>query len=207
MRDIKLLNLCLIVVLAICAIAATQASAAEYTYKVEGKTLEKGEAKEITAKAKTEFTFKSKGALEIEAIIKCGGLKLEPAEKSKIIGGTPGESGIKIEYERCTATVGGTRCEKVTFTYVPLEDQIVTAASNLIGRIVDLLKPKTGKVIMTSNLTKCGIFGNQEVIIEGTTAALVIPEKSEQVANTLAWSAAEEITEIEKSNGTREKSA
>jgi hypothetical protein len=205
MRDIKLLNLCLTVVLAICAIAATQASATEYIYKVEGTTLGAGQTKEITANAGTEFTFTSKGAFEIEAIVKCRELKLSPAEKSIIVGGTPGTSSIKIEYEICTATVGGTRCEKVTFTYVPLEDQIVTAASNLIGKIVDWFKPKTGKVMMTSKLTKCGIFGSQEVTIEGTTAALVSPEKSEQVANALIWSAAEEITEIEKSNGTREK--
>jgi hypothetical protein len=151
--------------------------------------------------------LQSKGALEIEAIIKCRELKLEPAEKSRIIGGTPGESGVKIEYESCTATLGGTRCTSVTFTYVPLADQIVTAVSNLIGKIVDWFKPKTGKVMMTSKLTNCGIFGSQEVTIEGTTAALVSPEKSEQLANTLSWSAAEEITEIEKSNGHGKKSA
>ena len=81
----------------------------------------------------------------------------------------------------------------------------MTAVSNLIGKIVDWFKPKTGKVMMTSKLTNCGIFGSQEVTIEGTTAALVSPEKSEQLANTLSWSAAEEITEIEKSNGAREK--
>ncbi len=201
MRDIKLLNLCLTVVLAICAIAAAEASAAEYIYKVNGSKLEAGQTKEITAKAKTEFTFKSKGVFEVEAIIKCRELKLEPAGKSVIIGGTPGESGVKIEYMACTATVGGTKCEKVTFIYVPLEDQIVTAVSNLVGKIVDWFKPKTGNIVATGKLTKCGIFGSQEITIEGTTAALVSPEKTEQVANTLIWSISEEITKVKKSNG------
>ncbi len=79
MRDIKLLNLCLTVVLAICAIAATQASAAEYIYKVEGAKLEAGKEKEITAKAKTEFIITAEATIletKIKAVIKCKKLKL-----------------------------------------------------------------------------------------------------------------------------------
>ncbi len=53
----------------------------------------------------------------------------------------------------------------------------------------------------TAKLNECGIFGNQEMNIEGTTAALVNPGKVEAVAGVLTWSEAEQITKVKMSNG------
>jgi hypothetical protein len=69
MRYIKLIGVCLMAVFGMSVMAAS-ASAAEDIYKIEGERLEAGETRAISASAKTEFTLKSKGALEIEAVTK-----------------------------------------------------------------------------------------------------------------------------------------
>ncbi len=207
MRYIQLAGVCLIAILAMCTTATAEASATEYLYKVNGSNLEAGQTKEITAKAKTEFTITAEETIlgtKIRAIIKCGGLKLAAAEKPKITGGIPGRSEERIEYERCTATLGGTRCERVVIVNISWANLIVKALAS-IAKIAIAFKPLIGKVMMTTTLTKCGIFGSHEMKIEGTTAALVIPEKAEQVAGVLVWSEAEPITEIENSSGSKEK--
>jgi hypothetical protein len=208
MTRIKLVGLCLVAVFAFGAVAVAEASAAEEIYKVEEKKLEAGEKKEITSKAKTEFTLTGEETIlgaKVKAITKCKKLKLNAAEKPVIVGGTPGKSEKeKIEFEECTATLGGSKCEKVSIESASTNNEIVTIVlpAGKAGDLAVLFTPATGKVFTTVKLTKCGIFGSHEAKVEGTSAALA--STGEAVVGTLTYSEAEEITKIKKSNGTEE---
>jgi hypothetical protein len=211
MTRIKLVGLCLVAVFAFGAVAVAEAAAAEYIYKVNGKKLEASEKKEITSKAKTEFTLTGEESVlgtKVKAITKCKKLKLNAAEKPVIVGGTPGKSEKeKIEFEECTATLGGSKCSSVTIESASTNNEIVTIVlpASKAGKLGVLFTPASGKVFTTVKLKSCGIFGSHEAKVEGSSAALVGSEKTEAVAGTLVYSETEEITEIEKSNNTKEK--
>ncbi len=208
MTRIKLVGLCLVAVFAFGAVAAAEASAAEYIYKVEGKKLEAGAKEEITSKAKTEFVLKGTGPLGIKSETKCKKLKLNAAEKPVITGGIPGKSEKeKIEFEECTATVGGVKCSSVTVESASTNNELVTVVlpATKAGKLATLFVPASGKVFTKIKFTKCGIFGNQSAEVEGSSAALISPEKVEAVSGMLVWNEKEEITETEKSNGERGK--
>lgn len=207
MTRIKLVGLCLVAVFAFGAVAVAQASAAEYIYKVEGKKLEAGETKEIVSRAKTEFTLTGEETIlgsKVKAVTKCKKLKLNAAEKPVIEGGTPGKSSKeKIEFEECTATIAGSKCEKVVIESASTNNEIVTVVlpSSKAGKLAILFTPASGEVFTTTKLTKCGIFGSHEAKVTGSVAALVSPEATEQVAGTLIYNEKEEITKVKKSNG------
>jgi hypothetical protein len=208
---IKLLGLCLVALFAVCSIAAAEASAAEDIYKVGGEKIEAGETIEIEASAKTEFTLTAEETIletKIKAIIKCKKLKLNAGEHPEIIGGVPGTSAKeKIEFEECSATLGGVKCEKVTVESALANNELVKiiSPSSKAGDLATLFTPASGKVFMTAKLTKCGIFGSHEAKVEGTTVARTVPEGVFEPEGTWIWNEKEEITEIEKSNGTKEK--
>jgi hypothetical protein len=209
MTRIKLVVLCLVAVFAFGAVAVAEASAAEYIYKVEGKKLEAGVKKEITSKAKTEFTLTGEETVlgvKVKAITKCKKLKLNAAEKPEIVGGAPGTSEKeKIEFEECTATLGGSKCSSVTIESASTKNEIVTvllpAADK--GKLAVLFSPSSGTVFTVVKLKSCGIFGSHEAKVEGTSAALVGSEKTEQVAGVLDWNESAEITEVEKLGGAK----
>jgi hypothetical protein len=206
MRYIKLVSVCLTAIFGVCLVA-TGATAAG-VYKIDGIELEAGETLVIEASAKTEFIFKAKGALEIEAVVKCKKLKLKESEEPEVIGGGPGTSAKEvIEFEECSATLGGAKCEKVTVEGASLNNELVTIVlpSGKKGGLATLFTPASGKVFIKSKLTKCGIFGTQAATVEGTTAAATSPEGVFEPEGEWAWSETEEITEIEKANGTKEK--
>jgi hypothetical protein len=205
---IKLVGICLAIV-ALCVVTATEASAAEDIYKIEGVKLEAGEARSISANAKTEFTFKAKGALEVEAVTKCRGLELKESASPEIFGGLPGTAVHEvIEFEECSATVGGAKCESAEITSATMNGELVTvrAPNGLSGHLATLLRPASGTEVAKVKLNKCGIFGTQSATVEGTTAAATSPEGVFEPEGTLAWKeGSEEITEIEKANGTKER--
>lgn len=209
MTRIKLAGLCLVAVFAFGAVVAAEASAAEYVYKVNGKILAATEKKPITSKAKTEFTLTGEETvlgLKVKAITKCKKLKLAATEPV-IVGGTPGKSEKeKIEFEECTATLGGSKCSSVTIESASTNNEIVTivAPSGKAGKLAILFTPASGTVFTTIKLKSCGIFGSHEAKVEGTSTALVNPEKIEQVVGDLVWSESEEITKIKKSSGAEE---
>lgn len=205
MKRIRVIGLALVAVFAMGAVA--QASATEYIYKVAGAKLEAGKTQEITSKAKTEFTLTGEETIlgtKVKAITKCKKLKLNAAEKPVIVGGTPGKSEKeKIEFEECAATLGGAKCEKVVVESASTKNELVTVVlpAGKAGKLATLFTPTTGTVFTVVKLTKCSFFGSHEAKVEGTSAALITPEKSEQAAGVLAWSEAEEITKVKRSNG------
>ena len=213
MKRIRVIGLALVALFAF-GVAAASASAAEHIYKVEGTKLEANMTKEITSKVKSGSEFILKGEQEILKVkvkseTKCKTLKLNAAEHPIIIGGPVGTSAKeKIEFGECTATLGGSACEKVVIESASTNNELVTvrkpATDN--GKLGTLFTPATGTVFTTVKFTKCGIFGSREAKVEGKSTALVSPEATEAVAGTLVYSEAEEITEVEKQNGTLEAS-
>jgi len=203
MTRIKLVGLCLIAVFAFGAVAVSQASAAEYIYKVGGTKLEGN--KEIRSSAKKEFVLRGKGTFEAEAVTKCKALKLNEGEKPVIVGGKPGRSEKElVEFNECSATIAGAKCSSVTVSNVPTKNEIVTVAAptSLKGRLASLFTPATGTEFSKVAFTKCGILGNQSATVTGNAAALDEPEKVEGKVGVLNYPAASSaITEVETSSG------
>jgi hypothetical protein len=207
MTRIKLVGLGLIAAFALSAIATTSAMAApKHIYMVESKALAAGETKEITAKDSEEFTLTGKGALEVEAVTKCKKLKLKASEHPEIIGGTPGKSAKEvIEFEECSATVGGVKCTSVEVENASTTNELVTVLKpeSLKGKLATLFDPTSGTVFSKIKLNKCGILGNQTATVEGTTAALIEPEATEALEGMLVWNSKSEITEVETQSGAK----
>jgi hypothetical protein len=180
-------------------------------YNVEGAKLEAGQTKEITSKAKTEFTLKGEQEIlgvKVKSVTNCKKLKLNAADKPVLVGGEPGKSEKEdIEFEECSATLGGSKCSSVTIESALANNELVTVVSpaGKRGKLASLFTPASGKVFTKIKFTKCGLFGSQSAEVEGSSTALVGSEKTEAVTGTLVYSETEEITEIEKLNGTKEK--
>lgn len=208
MRYIKLICLTLIAVGVLATATEGVASAVpQYIYKVNGKKLEAGEEREISVKLKagTKFTIKAKGALGVEAVIKCDAFKLAPANPM-ILGGIPAKSKNEFfAFEECSATVGGEACTVVVAKATELKDELVSILkpAGKAGKLANWFVPVNAeKIFAIFELGDCGIFGNSVATGTGTTAALITPEAAEGVALTWVWkTGAEEITEIERKNG------
>jgi hypothetical protein len=195
--------------LAICMVIAVSASAAEDVYKQEGANLIEGETREITSSAKTEFMIKGKGVLNVELVTTCKKLKLNASEHPIILGGAPGTSEKeKIEFEECTATVGGSKCSGVEIESAALKNELVTVVSpsKEKGELATLFTPASGEVLSKIKFKSCGLLGSPKAEITGSTAAVTGPEGVFEPEGTWTWSSGEgEITEVEKSNGERKK--
>lgn len=209
MTRIKLAGLCLVAVFAFGALAAGQASAAEYIYKVAGSKLEAGKTKEIRSSDKKAFVLRGKGLFNAEAVTTCKALKLNAAEKPVIVGGKPGTSEKElVEFSECKATIAGAECSSVEVSNVTTKNEIVTvvAPSTLKGRLASLFTPASGTEFSKVKFNKCGILGNQSATVTGSTAALDEVEKTEAKVGTLNYpAAASAITEVEKENSKGEK--
>jgi hypothetical protein len=207
MRSIKVVGLALLTVFALSAVAVSQASAAEYIYKVNGAELTSGANKEITSSAKKEFVLKGKGVLNVESVTKCTKLKVEKG--ALIEGGKPGKSKEKVVFEGCTATVGGTKCSGVEVENVAVVNEIVTVVKPKVleGRLAVLFKPEKGEVFSKIKFKSCGLLGSPKAEITGSSAALSEPEKTEGTEGVLKYQVGEatEIAVIQKSSGTTEK--
>jgi hypothetical protein len=201
MKRMRVIGLTLVAALAIGAVAASGASAAEYIYKVNGVKLEAGITKAISSKAKTPFILKGE-IIGLKSETKCNKLKLAATEPAPVIkGGTPGTSEEKIVFEECSGTLGGSPCKGVTVENTPALNEVVTVvlpAANA-GKLATLFTPKTGTLFTTIKLKECG-FVSTEGKVEGTSAAL--GSEGEAVVQTVTWAApAEEITKVKKSSG------
>jgi hypothetical protein len=204
------LTLCIIAVLAVCGVAAAEASAApEHIYKIEGKKLATGEKEGIKAKLAEDFVIKGSETIlgsKIEFVITCKKVKLNAAEKPMIVGGEPGTSEKeKFEFEECGATLDGTKCDKVAVESAAVTNELVTIIkpAERNGKLGIWFVPASGKVFFTIKMEKCGVLGSHEVKVEGTTAAAEFTEKTENRIQFWEWSEGEEITEIERQSGTK----
>jgi hypothetical protein len=209
MKHIRVIGLVLVALFAMATAATSAMAAPKHVYKVAGKELAAGEEKEIRSSMKSaSFVLKGKGALEIESVTTCKKLKLNAALKPVIVGGTPGTSKNEaIEFEECSATVGGAKCEKVAISSATTNNELVTIVlpAAKAGKLATLFTPATPPVFSTIKLTKCGIFGTQEAKVEGSTAAWINPEAVEEVKGMLIWNEKEEITEVENQKGEKIK--
>lgn len=187
------------------SIAAGSALGAEYIYKVNGTKLGVGQSEEETLKAKTNQTMSSE-VLGIKFEVVCKKVKLDAAEEPAIKGGIPGTSARnKFEFSECQASIGTQKCEGVTVEGGRLAGEIVTVVlpAAKAGELATKLSPSgTGASFAKIKTSGCGL----EVTFQGTLALLDKPEKTEQSIGTLiAKTGSEEITEIQKSTGGKEK--
>jgi hypothetical protein len=210
MRSIKIVGLTILAALALSAVAVSQAVAAEYIYKVEGKELTG--TKEVTSKAKSSFVLKGEEEIlgtKVKSETTCEKLKLNESEKPVIGGGKPGKSEKeKVEFSSCKATVGGAKCKEVEIGNAPTKNEVVTvlAPAKDKGDLATLFSPAKEKEAFTKiHFKSCGLLGSPEATVEGTTAALVSSEKTEATVGVLIYSGTEPVSEVEKSNKTTEK--
>ncbi|HWX87793.1 MAG TPA: hypothetical protein VNX67_06445 [Solirubrobacteraceae bacterium] len=187
-----------------CFAVVASAAGAEYIYKVNKASLETGKTKEVRAKAKTSQVMGGE-FLGTKFRVICNKLKLVAAEKPVIKGGVPGRSEKeRFAFEECETTI----CDKkVTVEAGSLENEIVTVVqpATKAGKLAVEYKGTGGSNLFAKiQLTCIGILVTAE--IQGTTVWLDSPEKMEQRIGTLIGkTGAEEITEVEKSAGTKEK--
>lgn len=193
---------------ALCAlgsIAAGSALGAEYVYRVSKAVLGVGQTQKVTLKAKTNQTLSST-ILGIKFEVVCKKVKLNAAEEPVIKGGAPGTlAKDKFEFAECEATLGAERCKEAT-----------VEGSNLVGEIVTVVRPEAKAGELATKLSSAGTEGSFVTVkvagcgsfsakFTGSAAVLDIPEKAEQPVGTLAAkSGGEEITAVQKSNGTQE---
>lgn len=215
MQRIKLFGLSLTIALAVCAGGVANASAAPlHIYKVAAAKLEAGAKEEITAKLRETKTFTMKGEKEIlfakvKWEVKCTGLKLKAASEPMIVGGTPGSSEKEVfAFSGCTATLGGAKCEGLALATFEMNNELVTVLlpAGKAGELGNWFVPDEKRFGIVE-LRKCGIFGTETVEIEGSTAALVVPEAVEGVTQLWVWKEAEQITEIERQSKEKFKPA
>lgn len=187
-----------------CFAVVASTAGAEYIYRVNKAPLEIGKTQEVRAKAKTVQVMRGElfgGKFQIT----CNKLKLVAAEKPIIKGGVPGRSEKeKFAFEECETTI----CDKkVTVEAGSLENEIVTVVqpATKAGKLAVEYKGAGGSNLFAKiKLTCIGILVTFE--IQGTAGWLDSPEKVEQRIGTMIGKAgAEEITEVEKSTGTKEK--
>ncbi len=203
MKHLRIIGLALVAVFAVSAIAASGASALSHTYTVEGKKLEANATKEIRSSAATEFVLKGED-LGIKSVTKCTAIKLDAALHPVIVGGEPGTSKNElIEFEGCTATLGGTKCTSVTVEGASTNNELVTIVKPeaLKGKLATLFTPTSGTAFSKIKFTKCGVL-SITATVEGSTAALV-PSEVESKLGMLSWSESSEITEVETQSGAK----
>ncbi len=179
-------------------------------YGVEGQKLASGEDKETAFSAQKEFIVHG----EIDAtdvLASCKALSGASSPRAVIAGGTPGTSEEKLELEDCEATANGEPCSAATVSTTTYKSELVTVLKPVAKAGKEATKfgaafvaPQLGTV----KLSACGALGTVEANLEGQIAAEDVPEYTEQPVGALVFeSAPEQIEEVEKSNGTKEKVA
>jgi hypothetical protein len=176
------------------SIPTGSALGAEYIYKVNKTTLGAGQDQVEALKAKTNQTI-SGTVLGIKVEVICKSLKLDAAEEPVIKGGVPGTSARdKFEFSGCEGSAG----LKCTVEGGHLAGEIVTVVLPA-SKAGELATKFTGGTFAT---VKCA---GAQFEITGSTAMLDSPEKTEQpVGDLIAKTGAEEITEVQKSSGSKE---
>lgn len=175
-------------------IATGSALGAEYIYKVNKTTLGTGQDQVEALKAKSNQAI-SGTVIGIKFEVICKSLKLDAAEEPVIKGGVPGTSARdKFEFSGCEGP-SGLKC--------------TVEGGHLAGEIVTVVLPASKAGELATKFTG-GTFATVKCAgvqfeITGSTAMLDSPEKAEQLVGTLiAKTGTEEITEVQKSNGSKE---
>lgn len=195
MRYVLILGL-IMIPCASASVAAGSAYGAEYVYKANKTQLMVGQDEVETLKAKTNQTL-AVSILGIKFEVICKNVKLDAAEEPIIKGGVPGTSARnRFEFSECSADG-----EKCTVEGGQLAGEIVTVVlpASRAGELAIKLSPSGAGNFAT---IKCGSIKCE---ITGTTVMLASPEKTEQLVGILiARTGSEEITEVQKSNGSKE---
>lgn len=206
MRHLKLLIVCMTAAMALAAIGAAAASAAEDIYKISGATLLEGETRALTAQAKSTLVILKVEHEKIATETKCKKLKLSSSEQPKILGGKPGTSEKeKLEFEECSATVGGTPCTGVAVEDALVKNELVTvlAPTGLKGKLGTLFTPTSGTSLMKIKFSSCGAFGSPTAEMVGSATAVTSPEGVFEPTGTWTWNEKEEVTEVETAGGSK----
>lgn len=185
-RSTKVVVLCVVALFALSGIGVAQASAIEFVWKVNGKTLGSKEEKELTTKAKTTQVLKT-SVLGVAVEIKCTEVKTAGA---KIIGGTPGTSSETVEYTGCTvAKPSGCKIKGEAITTKALKDEIVEGVGASKGKALILFTPKEGETFAEPKLE--GGLLCLSVAVKGSVLAEPLPQKEEATTGVLKFEPAE----------------
>lgn len=185
--------------------AVAPALGAEYVYRVNKATLGVGEAQAVALKAKTNQVISS-SVDGFKAEVICKRLGLNEADEPVIRGGKPGTSARdRFEFAECEGKTEGHKCEGVTIENNLSAGEIVTVALP-VGKAGQLATKfgSAGTTFMTIKFNKCILGLSFSIKCEGTVVMLNLPKGSEQQIGSLV-AGAEEVTEIQKSTGTKEK--
>jgi len=184
-RTLKMLGACLVVALAVSAVAVAQASAVEFIYKVNGAKLEAGAERELVSKAKTTQVLKA-SPLGVSTEIVCTGLSTPGA---KIKGGKPGTSTETVKYTGCKVNKpSGCKVAGEAITTNPLVNEIVEGVGASAGKSLVLIKPASGETFAEPKLEG---FLCPSLAVKGSVLAEPLPQKSEVTAGTLKFEPAE----------------
>lgn len=196
-----------VTLVALGSFAAASAWGAEYVYRVNKVPLGVGEARVVTLKSKTNQVISSSVA-GLKAEVVCNKLKLDEAEEPVIQGGKPGTSARdKLEFSECEGKVEGHRCEGVTVESNHLKSEIVTVVlpATKAGQLATKFGPSNPETtFMTIKFKNCVLGLSFTVKCEGTIVMLNLPKGTEQQVGTLV-AGTEQVTEIQKSTGVKEK--
>jgi len=183
-RSLKMIGALAAVALASSAVAAAQASAIEFVYKVNGKALE-GE-KELVSKASTNQVLKTT-VLGVASEITCTTVETPGA---KIKGGKPGTSTETVHYSGCTVQKpSGCKVKEGKITTNPLVDEIVEGVGASAGKAEVLFHPESGETFAEPKLE--GGLQCPSLAVKGSILAEAVPQKEEAVAGSLKFEAAE----------------
>ncbi len=148
MKSKSKMVLAVLVAMLVLGSAATAAQAATEGpfYKVSGARLGSGETKTLTANPREGF-FVVPGLIGVT--IECTGMSV--ASGAKIVGSAGANSSTSEEtmvFTNCTQTGGGSECqvENGVITTALLKGTLGYATATRSGRLLEFLKPATGKV-------------------------------------------------------------
>jgi hypothetical protein len=171
--------------LAMTAVAAAQASAIEFVYRVNGAKLEAGKERELVSKAATSQVLKA-SPLGISTEITCTTVETSGA---KIKGGKPGTSTETVHYSGCTVQKPSScKVAEGKITTNPLIDEIVEGVGASAGKAEVLLKPASGETFAEPKLEG---FLCPSLAVDGSILAEALPQKEEVVAGSLKFEPAE----------------
>jgi hypothetical protein len=184
MRQTRVVGILAAALLVVSGLAAAQASAIEFVWKVNGSTLEAGKEKTLLSKAKGSQILKG-SAFGIAVEITC----TEVVTTGAIIGGVPGTSTETVEYKSCTVQKPA-KC-KVSGGAIKtnlLKDEIVEGLGASKEKALILFSPKEGTKFAEPKLE--GGLLCQSIPVEGTVLAEANPQKSEVENGVLVFEAA-----------------
>jgi hypothetical protein len=177
-------------------------------YRVEGEKLAAGEHKEVAFSAAKELAVHGEiGAANV--VVACKALSGSSSPRAVITGGTPGTSEEKLELEDCEATANGETCSAATVSSTTFKNELVTVlkpAAKAGKEATEFEAAFVAPQLGTVKLADCGALGTIEGNLEGQIAGADVPQYAEQAIGAVAFeSGPEQIEEVEKTNGKKEK--